>query len=55
MKLFGLEECGATKKKIDNNLLEMDAVKMVLHKDLDRKFQKEALSYLMFLKVNKQG
>lgn len=38
------------KKEINDNLLGMGAVKMVLHKDLDRKLQKEALSYL-----NKQG
>lgn len=55
MKLFGLKGWEATKKEINDNLLGMDALKMVLHKDLDRKFQKEALSYLMFLKRKQTG
>ena len=55
MKLFGLEGWEATKKEINDNLLGMDAVKMVLRKDLDRNLQKEALSYLMFLKRKRTG
>ena len=55
MKLFKIEGWEATKKKFDENLLGMDAVKMILHKDLDRKLQKEALSYLMFLKRKRTG
>ena len=55
MKLFGIEGWEATKKELSENLLGMDAVKMILHKDLDRKVQKEALSYLMFLKRKRTG
>jgi len=55
MKLFGIEGWEATKKEINENLLGMDAVKMILYKDLDRKLQKEALSYLMFLKRKRTG
>ena len=47
MKLFGIEDWEATNDEI---LLGMDAIKMILHKNLDRKLQKKALSCLMFLK-----
>lgn len=55
IKLFGLEGWEATKKVINDNLLGMDAVKMVLQKDLNRNLQKEALLYLMFLKRKRTG
>ena len=55
MKLFGIEGWEATKKEIDENLLGIDAVKMILYKGLDCKLQKEALSYLIFLKRKRTG
>lgn len=54
-KLFRIKGWEATKKKLDKNLLGMNAVKIILHKDLNWKLQKEALSYLMFFKCKHIG
>lgn len=55
MNFFGLEGWEVTKKEIEDNLQGIDAVKMVLYKDLDQKFQKEVLSYLIFYKRKQIG
>ena len=55
MKIFGEPGWEATRSKLDDNLLVMDAVHMLDPKHLNRDLAKKALPYLMFLKRKRSG
>ena len=55
MKIFGKPGWEATRSKLDENLLGMDAVHMLDPKHLDRDLAKKSLPYLMFLKRKHSG
>ena len=55
MKEFGELWYEATRAELDDNLIGMDAVKMLSKKDITSDIYYNALSYLMFLKRKRNG
>ena len=55
MKEFGELGYEATRAELDDNLIGMDAVKMLSKKDITSDIYYNALSYLMFLKRKRNG
>jgi hypothetical protein len=55
MKEFGDLDFEATMKELDDNLIGMDAVQMIRPSEVNKDVWSDALSYLMFLKKNRDG
>jgi hypothetical protein len=55
MKEFGELRFEATMKELDDNLIGMDAVRMLKPNEVNKKVWCEALSYLMFLERKRDG
>jgi hypothetical protein len=55
MKEFGELSFEATMKELDDNLIGMEAVRMLKPNEVNKNVWSDALSYLMFLKRKRDG